>query len=241
MRIKISTSLYFLICLCGGYKSIAQPIPADLIQMMKVSRNQKNFSTEISYTLFQTYLSKVPYSNESGKLIRGDGMEYFQVSSAETFVSPSISLTVDNEIKTITLMDGRNLTELLPVSPEIVFSTCRSIRRLLRNDSQQGYMIFFKKGNNIEMSKMSVIFNKESFEISEITLYYSYPALQDYGIDTNPKMKILYSGFSSISEKDIPEFKLEHYLVTVNQNNFSGAGKYSDFEITDFRTPGKKQ
>lgn len=238
---KICTALCFVLCLSGMYNVVGQPIPKDLIRMMKVSRNMKNFSTDVSYLIFQSYLSKTPFSNESGKLIRGDGKEYFQVSSSETFVSPEISLSVDNEVKTITMMDGRSLSALLPVSPEIIFSTCRSVSRLLRNEGEKGYMIFFKKGNDIEMSKMSVIFKSDTYEISEISIYYCYPVLKDYGIETNPKMKIMYSGFTDISGKSIPEFNIEHYVVSRNNSEFSGTGKYFDYEIIDFRTPDKKQ
>ncbi len=167
----------------------------DLDHLKRVYSSLKEFSVNLSYNLYSTYTSLKPFSVDDGKFIKKNDNEYLKLASIETFNTPNYRLVIDNDIKTMLLAPPEAI-KTIPMSFDIAIASCEKIIPLNFDDNNRGYQFNFKKALDSEIISMTLIFNKRTFYLSRVVVFYKNVALNDPNVSSDPRLEIVYSDMS---------------------------------------------
>lgn len=225
MTKKFLILLFFYLLRTTSYADVI----SDLENLKKVYSSLSEFSVAIEYNLYPTYTSLKPYSSDKGQFIKKGENDYLRIASVETYNTSKYRLVIDNESKTI-LIASPNLIKVIPMSFDIAVSSCEKILPIDFDKNVRGYLFHFKKDVKNEIVSITLLFNKKSYLLSRVVLFYKDVELNTEGVSNNPRVDIIYSAMSKKLEIAQNYFNIENFIF-YGPNGPIAAKEYRDYTI----------
>jgi len=200
----------------------------------------ESLSMDIDYKVYRNHESTTPIQTENGTLKKKGDLYYYQIGSLVTIKASSYNLIVDNDAKTIALLNvekGRDMAKdiLLAISDSLL-RNIKSISFAKINNTQNAYIL---TSPNSEYAKIKIFFNVKSFFIEKLELYYKIPENfeDEESLDKEaPRVEISYHDINTRPAFPSDLFTYANFLRK-EKNKYYCKEKYQGYHLIEQMKP----
>lgn len=221
----------------AGFHLSAQTINDDFTKINSVYALLKEYSVNISYTLYADYTTLNEHSSESGILVKSGEKQYLKIASVELISDSGFQLMVDNDNKLLMyrniILPSKQANQVVDFSKAL--SLCTKTTLLQFNDTRKGYKLDFVEGIFDEYAALSVIYDTTNYMIGKVILFYAVVP-DDYNdeLTGKPRMEITYTGLKK-EVSVLPALLNKENYITEDNNTLKLTEKYKNFRLIDNR------
>ena len=214
----------------------AQVSKEDFAKINKVYISHPQLYFKAKYDLYKNQNIKETFESEMGETKRNGNLLYTKIGKIESIHSEKYNVIVDNEDKTISLLahdpDENGFDEkLYMINLEKTLKLCTKVEFAKEIGSQNSYLLTLPYS---EYSQVKITYNKKTFFIEKITLYYKKEQVlneQDKNEKKEqPRVEITYYDFDETPHFNETDFSYDKFLEKAN-GKFRCKSTYSGYTL----------
>jgi len=219
VRIVAGAALFFG---CSGLmaQDIRKDIAADLVHIRQAYGNLGAVSMDIHYNFYPTYTATEPLETHTGYYCK-QGKDNSRMELYGTLTLSNKDLVMVKDDSSMLFMvkkhSPQDVSALTHEQFEKLLAVCSSVEKAAgSNAGSSGYRLRFDGSTN-GMCKMEFFFDKVSYLVTRIVMYYNYPPVKNYRPDQvqqheKPRMEVEYRNVNTKPALDSKVFSTGRYL-----------------------------
>ncbi len=230
---QYSNLLLFVFSLLHWSFAIGQNLEEDLIKVNN-QFDEERYSLNVSYEVFKSYDNNNVFYSTNGKMYK-NGIEHYQeIGELEIIRNKDYTLSVDHESRVIFIL-GAAYAEMGDQQEKVLDPVKNALKYCSKHefiDESNALAGYFLWPEGSEYEKLKFIFNKESFVLKEITLFFKETeGFEDSSTTIQPKMKIKIDDYNRTP--DFPEhcFTYNNFLVKNPDQRFECNPKFEEYTL----------
>lgn len=238
MTSLITKYCFCLMLLSLFFSAAAQNAKQDILKINETYTSLEDLSMDITYTLFPSAKSKVPAETHAGCFKQHGIMKYSKVKDIEAVHNKNYSLVIDNDDKLIVVANPAKFSasKITMLDLEKSLSLCSSVEFIGTTGNQSGYKLVFKQNAPSEYDAVELYFNKKTFLVEKLVMYYRQ-TIKLNEEDPNsakdkPRLEIAFSNASLKKITDI-SFFLEEKFIEKKKGKYYTASAYNSYQLID--------
>lgn len=220
------------------FPAAAQNAKQDILKINETYSSIKDLSMDITYTVFPSSKSKVALETHTGCFKQHGDMKYSRLKEVEAVHNNNYSLVIDNEDKLIVVANPAksNMSEITMIDLDKSLSQCASIDFLGTIGSLSGYKLMFKQNVVSEYDAVELYFNKKSFFVEKLVIYYRQKVKLNEedpnAVKDKPRLEIVFSNTNLKTIADITLFSEERFIEK-KKGKYYPTSAYNSYQLID--------
>lgn len=221
----------------------SQKVEEDLKNINLAYKNNLKLTMEIEYKVFKNHFADTPLQTEKGKVVKDGNLLFYNIGSFENIKTNDYTMYIDHEDKIISIfprsqINAENLSfsrnDILSIDFIGILKLCKKVNYFPVGNASGSYELELSEG--AEYSKFILTFNKNSFFIEKMTMFFAQAQnLDEMVVDRGqtkekPRLEIVYSKISTKPSINKDLFSYEKYLEKRNGSLYSKVA-YRDYEV----------
>jgi hypothetical protein len=217
---------------------IAQNVKQDLMKINEVYSTITNLSMEINYSVFSSAQSNVALETHTGIFKQHDGMFYSRLKEVESLHNKNCSVVIDNEDKMIVVANPTksDVSKITLIDMDKSLKTCSSVETIVSKGNQAGYKFVYKQNVVSEYDAIELYFNKKTFLIEKMVMYYrqkqNLKENEPDAIKEKPRLEIVFFNTNLKTVTDVSFFS-EARFVEKRKGKYFPVNAYNQYQLID--------
>lgn len=216
----------------------SQNFNEDLLNISRAYEKTDNINSLISYRIFKERNSVSPFSISTGEYQKMKAAYRNKLEHIESISTTEFTIYIDNQEKQILYLKAGNQKIGNSFDPNEITEMLKNYKEYkslkLKDNNNIGYKVWLKEEVNGEIESFDVIFDKKSFLIKDLVLYYNREidfSETEKAELSSPKVQITFNykkGKVLTQEQSL--FKLNYYL-NKSGNKYVPTEKFRDYKV----------
>jgi hypothetical protein len=235
--------LVVIIVLIHNYTLLAQAEKADLRKIGEYINKASSYSADLEYVYYSTYEDQTFDEKILGKYARTNTSTYLKFGQIESVTTDHYYFSIDHEEKMIDISERLKKGDMSKPVGIVNFDTLinfkNDIKYFPKNSTTNVCEIV---SDFIEYEKVQIFYNKNTFEIQKMVLFFPIQIEEDYlehaeGFEviekegTAPRIEILYKNVKRNEELQADLFSYDKFIINRGTNNYSCKPEYKNYII----------
>ncbi len=206
-------------------------------EKMNKAFDVKALSMKIRYDLYKNKDTKILFQKEVAELKQSGNLKWMKIGKMETLETDKYSLLIDHGAKEISLL-GKSLNQQneknsnpFKMNLDSLLKICEKVEFKNENENQNSYELVFP---NSEYNKVKVVYNKKTFFIEKLIMYYDEKRKLDENKKEEkeaPRMEILCSEINTNPSFSDTDFTSDKYIEKTVNGKWIAKALYSSYEV----------
>jgi hypothetical protein len=227
--------LILVLLLGSTWQIYSQPYKSEFSKIRSVYyQNEKQIYYEVKIHYYDLKDLHTVIDSMTGKYYLYGEQINISLGGVKTIMNDKNYLTIIEEEKQ--MMIGKKSTEIVTGSgiemiDSLIMDSLLLIKPLkFQNPEIKGYRFVY---DNLLMDSLDITFNKNTFFMNSMTIYYQ--SSQSFGQDEDykPVISMQFINQKIISKPDLSVFSLDKYVSIFGENKVVATQKYKDYEIVN--------
>jgi hypothetical protein len=190
---------------------------------------------DVSYTLFPSYTSTVPFENDKGVYMKQDNNTYSNLLGIVSLSNSRVTVTLDSNEQTIVVADPPERKKRDPNVPELdsLLAVCSAIE-YTESEGVKVYKLKFDKLAFFEYNSIDVYIDSKTNFLSRMNLYFRVEMDLNEddrsSVKDRPRLEIVYSNIDTNPVFASGQFS-ESGMISIAGKKITARPAYSNYRL----------
>lgn len=208
-------------------------------EMKKINGSLKKYPSvkmDVSYVYYSSYSSKIPVETQKGIIKKKGDMQYWSLMGTATVVNSQYQVSIDSSYKRIFIGPKSKNSKTANLA-DVDFERLLKIYEKpisVSNGKSTGLKFTCKPGIHAEHKTIEIYYNKETYVVEKLVLFYTaeMPINTDRedGPKDKPRLEIIFSNINLDAKLTDSDFSEKKY-VQINGDQYKPQPAYKAFSL----------